>query len=225
MISRNVLTLAVALVTGAISSAAAQTPTVRNVGTDSVVVAAGEIFKAGSFHRFFLGDNHRDAWTTPIKVPILNLRTFHGGLRPTKTGGGAQTRSLRFTAADGYEFVFRSVRKVFSVLPEQYKGTVVWYVVRDEGSASHPLGAIAAAPMQAAAGVLHPTPVVAMMPDDPVLGEFSQAPAMVEPAARNGAHLVVQLRPADPASAVAETHEIDRLRGRGHRGGRAHISQ
>jgi len=170
--ARAALGLAALIATTAISTAGAQTPTVRNVGTDSVVVVPGEIFKAGSLHRFLLGDNHRDAWTTPIKVPILNLRTFHGGLRPTKTGGGAQTRSLRFTAADGYEFVFRSVRKVFSVLPEQYKGTVVWYVVRDEGSASHPLGAIAAAPMQAAAGVLHPTPVVAMMPDDPVLGEF-----------------------------------------------------
>ena len=170
--ARVALGLVALIAPTAISTAGAQNPTVRNVGTDSVVVVAGEVFKAGSFHRFFLGDNHRDAWTTPIKVPVLNLRTFHGGLRPTKKGGGAQTKSLRFVAPDGSEFVFRSVRKVFSVLPEQYKGTVVWYIVRDEGSASHPLGAIAAAPMQAAAGVLHPTPVVAMMPDDSVLGEF-----------------------------------------------------
>ena len=168
------LVLAALIATTAISTAGAQNPTVRNVGTDSVVVVPGEIFKAGNLHRFFLGDNHRDAWTTPIRVPVLNLRTFHGGLRPTKKGGGAQTRSLRFTAADGSDFVFRSVRKVFSVLPEQYKGTVIWYIVRDQGSASHPLGAIAVAPMQAAVGVLHPTPVVAMMPDDPVLGEFQK---------------------------------------------------
>jgi hypothetical protein len=145
---------------------------VRNVGTDSVVAVPGEIFEAGSFHRFFLGDNYRAEWTTPIKVPVLNLRTFHGGLKPTEKGGGAQTVSLRFAAADGSEFVFRSVRKASTVLPAQYKGTIVWYVVRDEGSASHPLGAIAAAPMQAVAGVIHPTPVVAMMPDDPILGEF-----------------------------------------------------
>ncbi len=170
VISRNVLTLAVVLVTAGISSAAAQNP--PSVGTDSVVVVPGEIFRAGSFHRFLLGDNHRDDWTTPIKVPVLNLRTFHGGLKPLEKGGGQQTISLRFAAPDGTEFVFRSVRKAFRVLPEQYRGTIIWYIVRDQGSASHPLGAIAAAPIQAVAGVLHPTPVVAMMPDDPVLGEF-----------------------------------------------------
>ncbi|HVS61164.1 MAG TPA: hypothetical protein VHE82_10780 [Gemmatimonadaceae bacterium] len=167
-----VVSLAAVLAASAISTAAAQNPAVRIVGTDSVVVVPGEIFKAGRFHRSLLGDNYRDAWTTPIKVPILNLRTFHRGLKPFKAGGGAQTISLRFEAPDGSEYVFRSVRKRFSILPEQYKGTVIWYIVRDQGSASHPLGAIGAAPIQAAAGVLHPTPTVAMMPDDPLLGEF-----------------------------------------------------
>jgi len=166
--------VAAALAVSAVSSAGAQNPTARNVGRDSVIVVPGEIYKAGSFHRFFLGDNYRDIWTTPIKVPVLDLRKFHGGLKPTKKGGGAQTVSLRFEAADGSEWAFRSVRKGFSILPEQYRGTIIWYIVRDEGSASHPLGAIAAAPIQTVAGVLHPTPTVAMMPDDPVLGEFKE---------------------------------------------------
>jgi hypothetical protein len=174
MTSRSVLALAAAVAVSAVSSAGAQNPTARNVGRDSVVVVPGEIYKASSFHRFFLGDNYRDVWTTPIKVPVLDLRRFHGGLKPTKKGGGAQTVSLRFEAADGSEWAFRSVRKGFSILPELYRGTIIWYIVRDEGSASHPLGAIAAAPIQAVAGVLHPTPTVAMMPDDPVLGEFKE---------------------------------------------------
>ena len=157
-----------------ISSRAAAQSSTRIVGNDSVVVVPGEIYKAGHFHQSLLGKNYRDEWTTPIKVPVLNLRTFHGGLRPGKKGGGAQTVSLRFTAADGSEWVFRSVKKAFSVLPEQYKGTIIWYIAKDEGSASHPLGAIAADPVQTAAGVLHPHPVVAVMPDDPILGEFRQ---------------------------------------------------
>jgi hypothetical protein len=162
--------LATVLVASTVSKAAAQNP--RIVGTDSVVVVPGEIFKAGHFHRVLLGDNYRDEWTTPIKVPVLNLRTFHGGLKPTKKGGGAQTVSLRFEAADGSEYAFRSVRKNFSVLPKVYNGTIIWYIVRDEGSASHPLGAIPADPMQTAVGVLHPHPALAVMPDDPILGEF-----------------------------------------------------
>jgi hypothetical protein len=152
--------------------ALARGQTVPGLGPESVTVVAGDLYRAGGLHRALLGDNYRDEWTTPIKVPVLNLRTFHGGLKPTKTGGGAQTLSLRFETPDGSEYVFRSVRKVFTILGPEYKGTVIWYIARDEGSASHPLGAIAAAPLLQAANVLHPTPVVAMMPDDPALGEF-----------------------------------------------------
>jgi len=165
------LTLLIALVASIVSAAAAQNPIARNLGTDSVVVVPGEIYKAGHLHRTLLGDNYRDLWTTPIKVPVLDLKTFRGGLKPTERGGGAQTRSLRFEASDGSHWAFRSVRKGFSILPEQYRGTIIWYIVRDEGSASHPLGAIAAAPIQTALGVIHPTPTVAVMPDDPILGE------------------------------------------------------
>ena len=163
--------LATVLSIGTISRAAAQNPT-RIPGSDSVVVVPGEIYKAGHFHRVLLGNNYRDEWTTPIKVPVFNPRTFRGGLKPTKKGGGAQTISLRFEAPDGLEYVFRSVKKRFSVLPEVYKGTIIWYIVRDEGSASHPLGAIAADPIQTAAGILHPHPTAAVMADDPSLGEF-----------------------------------------------------
>lgn len=163
--------LATVLVIGTTSRAAAQNPT-RIAGSDSVVVVPGETYKAGHFHRALLGNNYRDEWTTPIKVPVFNPRTFHGGLKPTKKGGGAQTISLRFGAPDGSEWVFRSVKKRFSVLPEQYKGTIIWYIVRDEGSASHPLGAIAADPLQSSLGILHPHPTVAVMADDPSLGEF-----------------------------------------------------
>jgi hypothetical protein len=165
--------LATVLWASTISRAAAQNST-RIVGTDTVVVVPGEIYRAGHFHRVLLGNNYRDEWTAPIKVPVLNLRTFHGGLKPDKKGGGAQTISLRFDAADGSKWAFRSVKKRFSVLPQQYKGTIIWYIARDQGSASHPLGAIAAEPLQTAVGILHPHPTVAVMPDDPILGEFRQ---------------------------------------------------
>lgn len=167
--SLNVLALAAALVTAAISSAGAQNS--QGSAGDTVVVA-GEIYKAGSFHRALLGNNYRDEWTTPIKVPVLDLRTFHGGLTPTKEGGGKQAKSLRFVAPDSSEYVFRQVRKTDLILTDQYKHTIIWYIVKDEGSASHPTGALAAPPILATAGVLHVTPKLYYMPDDPLLGEF-----------------------------------------------------
>ncbi|HEY1951470.1 MAG TPA: hypothetical protein VGG76_01585 [Gemmatimonadaceae bacterium] len=208
----------------------------RNLGRDSAVVIPGEIYRAGGLHRELLGNNHRDAWTTPVKVPILDLASFHGGLKPTKTGGGAQTQSLRFTAGDGSEWVFRSVKKAFRILPKQYNHTVVWYIVRDQGSASHPYGALAVAPMESVLDVLHPSPTVALMPDDPRLGEFRQefagmlgeleerpetpknGPAFAGASAIIGADSLLKLIDEDPSNivdsrALLTARELDMLIG------------
>src|SRR5688572_1067066 len=67
------------------STMSAQMPAV--IGTDSVSIAAGPGYAAGGLRRALLGDNYRDEWTTPIKVPVLNLGTFAGGLTPTRLGG------------------------------------------------------------------------------------------------------------------------------------------
>jgi hypothetical protein len=170
--ARTSIVLTAALAVSAISSAEAQKQLVRTVGEDSVIVIAGPNFKAGSLHRYFLGDEYRDVWTTPIKVPVLDLRTFHGGLRPVKEGGGMQAKSLRFVAPDSSEYVFRQVRKTRTFLGPEYDGTIIHYIVHDQGAASHPTAAIAAAPMLRAADVLHPSPKLFFMPDDPLLGEF-----------------------------------------------------
>ena len=152
--------------------AQSQTKVVQRIGSDTVVVIPGESFRAGSFHKALLGENWREEWTTPIKVPVLNLRTTHGGLKPTKTGGGFQAPNLRFDAADGSEWVFRMVKKVRTILGPEYDHTLIEYIVRDEGSASHPTALLAAAPILSTAGVLHPSPKLYYMPDDPALGEF-----------------------------------------------------
>src|SRR5438105_3149105 len=156
------------------AGAAAQTAVVRRIGSDTIVVIAGEIYKAGSLHRALLGKNYREEWTTPITVPVLNLRTAHAGLTATKEGGGKQAPSLRFMAPDSSEWVYRLVRKIHLVLGDEFKHTVIWYIVRDEGSASHPTSAIGAAPLYATPALLHATPKLYYMPDDPALGEFRQ---------------------------------------------------
>ena len=49
----------------------------------------------------------------------------------------------------------------------------------------------------------------------PMPAEVVGAVATEQAAAGDGAHLVVQLRPADPAAVVAEPDELDRVRVRG----------
>lgn len=141
-------------------------------GTPTATVAAGERYKAGWFKRFFLGDNYRDLWSTPITVPVLDLRTTAGGLTPTEIGGSKQTKSLQFKNASGSRFVFRLVDKDGLSTPEGYDKTIVEWTLRDQVSTHHPAGATTADVLLRAAGVLHPSPILAVMPDDSLLGKF-----------------------------------------------------
>jgi hypothetical protein len=151
------------------TSAAAQTRPAAN----TVVTAAGERYRAGPLHRWILGRHYRDLWTTPVEVEVLDLDAFAGGLEPLRTGGGMQTRSLRFLGADGREYAFRSVDKDPSpVLDSLLWDTFVDDLVQDGISAAHPYGALVAPPLLDAAGVLHVEPQLRVMPDDPSLGEF-----------------------------------------------------
>jgi len=139
---------------------------------DSVTVVAGQHYKAGDLYRWFFGNTYRDLWTTPMRVPVFDWHTYAGGLHPTKEGGGNQTKSLRFEAKDGSEYVFRVSDKTVNSAPAQVKGTPVAAIIQDEVSAQHPAGAEIAAPIVEASGVLHPTPVLMVMPDDSALGKF-----------------------------------------------------
>lgn len=141
-------------------------------GANRVEIIAGAEYKADGFHRFLLGSDYRNLWTSPLRVPVLNLQTFAGGLRPLKAGGGNQTKSLRFITPRGVKYVFRSVAKSGVSVPPGFKGTVVEAIARDQGSAAYPAAALVSAPILEAAGVLHVTPTLVVMPDAPELGEF-----------------------------------------------------
>ncbi len=126
---------------------------------DSVTVVAGKHYAKSGLYRFFFGAHYRDLWTTPIRVPVLDLATFAGGLTPKRAGGGQQTKSLRLEGADGKEYQFRSVDKDPSaVLPAGLRETFADRVIQDQISAGHPAGPLLVPPILEAAGVLHSTP-------------------------------------------------------------------
>ena len=135
-------------------------------------MVAGKHYKAGKVYRWFFGDNYRDLWTTPIRVPVFDWHSYAGGLHPLKEGGGNQTKSLRFETAEGDEYVFRLSDKSVASAPGAVKGTPIASILQDEVSAQHPAGAEVAARIVKATGILHPTPVLMLMPDDTALGKF-----------------------------------------------------
>lgn len=165
---RTAIILAFAL-TAATETRAQTTP---GIGPDSITTIAARGFAAGGLHRALLGDNYRDLWALPIRVPVLHIGTLAGGLTPYKLGGGNQTKSLRMLAADSAEYVFRPIYKSGIRLPDEFKRTLVWWVFKDAWSASHPGANVAAARLMDDTRILNPHSRLVFMPDDPRLGEF-----------------------------------------------------
>jgi hypothetical protein len=138
-------------------------------------VAAGTSYEAGALHRFFFGDLWRDFWITPVRIPLLDLDSYGGGLTPMRRGGGMQTRSLRLLGADGVTYKFRSIDKDPSkTLEKKLRNTFVDDILQDLISTANPYGALVASPILAATGTLHAAPELRIMPDDARLGAFRE---------------------------------------------------
>ncbi len=138
-----------------------------------VTQAAGPRYRASGLHRFLFGPEYRSLWSTPMSVPVLDLRTFAGGLKAVSKGGGQQTKSLLLAGRDGREFFFRSIDKDPSaLLPAELRGTVAGNVARDQTSSALPTAPLIVGPLLDAAGILHGQSRLYILPDDSLLGEF-----------------------------------------------------
>ena len=173
------------------------TPTGQEAGgstvpeKDSVRIAAGAHYAAGALHRLFFGPHYRTSWAAPVMVPVLRLDTTFGGLEVLERGGGRQTISLKMQTEDGRQYVFRSVDKdPVSALSYTLRRTIAAAITRDQTSSQQPYGALAVAPMLEKLNLLHASPRLYVMPDDPKLGQFRSTFAnmlgMVEERPTNG---------------------------------------
>jgi len=155
--------------------AGAAAPQPSRAQADSVTVVAGARYAAGGLHRFLLGSTYRDLWTTPIRVEVLDLGRFAGGLTLRGTGGGLQTRSLHFRGADGRAYNFRPVDKDFTLsFPDYARETLVDRVRQDQTSGQHPAAPLVATPLLDAVGILNPGPRLVALPDDARLGRLRE---------------------------------------------------
>jgi len=167
-----------------------------------VRLAAGERYRAGWFHRLLLGSHYRDLWATPLSVEVLDLARFAGGLTPDTCGGRRQTKSVRLRGADGHEYSFRSVDKDPTLaLPPDLRRSFARELVQDQISSAHPGAPLVVAPLLDATGVLHATPTLYVLPDDPRLAALACVPA--------GTLGMIEVRPAaasdeDPGFAGAD---------------------
>lgn len=152
-------------------------PTASNQwqGMDSVRLKATNSYMAGAYRQAILGKNYRKVWDAPIKVPIIWLDTFGGGLRPLKSGGGGQTRSLKLVDTEGHYFTVRSVCKdACARIPDIGTQLRIENLVLDGISAGHPYATLPVAKLSEAAGLLHSHPKLVFLPEQPALDTFNE---------------------------------------------------
>lgn len=142
---------------------------------DSVLVAISTLYKANQLKELIQGENYREAWSTPIKVPIVFLDTLKGGMEVLEEGGGKQTHSLKIKASDGTVYSLRSVNKdPQKLIPEVATRLGLENIIIDGISGQHPLGAILAAELASKAGIMHTHPKIVFVPRQKKLGKFNE---------------------------------------------------
>ncbi len=140
---------------------------------DSITVIANKDLEGRTIKNLFLGKNYRQEWTTEITVPVLDLGTEMGGLKPKSQGGGKQTKSLRLEEKDGKEWVLRSIQKFpDAAIPADLRQTIARDIVEQGISASYPYAALSYSTFANAIGLPVLRKKLIWVPNDPRLDRF-----------------------------------------------------
>ncbi len=143
--------------------------------TEYKTVIPAKHYDAGAIHEFFFGSHWRDIWTTPVKVGVIDINKYGGGLTPTEKGGGLQTKGLKFKGGDGKEYKFRSLDKdPKKTLPLELQESIAKDIVQDQISTSNPYAGFVVNAILDSAEVFHSEYTLVLLPNDPKLGEFQK---------------------------------------------------
>ncbi len=147
----------------------------HNFVDSTVKTQASTKYQASKIHQKLFGANYRDVWSKEVEIPVFDIGTEHGGLTIVQRGGGQQTKSLRLEAANGKQYVLRSIEKYAEgAIPDYLQNTFAEDLVQDQISASHPYGALVVPFLAEAANIYHTNPKVVFIPDDPRFGNHQQ---------------------------------------------------
>ena len=145
----------------------------QNGPAETVSMPFSTKYKASGSKEFFWGKHYRKEWGTIVSFPVLDMKTYKGGLTPDKMGGGHQSKSLRVIAGDGKEYVLRTVEKDLTPLvPENLRGTSLHKQANDQLSMVHPYGAMIIAKLSEKISIFHMNPEIFFVPNTEALKEF-----------------------------------------------------
>lgn len=139
---------------------------------DSITISANPVYdRASSLKRWLNGENYREEWATPVRLPVFKPRKL--GLTPKSIGGGKQTRTLTLADKNGKEYVLRTVDKdLEKLLPPNFRLTAAHSYLQDFVSTSHPYSPLIVPPLAKAAQVVVASPKFYFVPNDDALGIY-----------------------------------------------------
>ncbi|WP_168797400.1 metallophosphoesterase [Neolewinella litorea] len=137
-------------------------------------IYAGEATDNSLAYKTTLGRHYRPLYYLPVAVPVLNIDTIFGGLKPYRRGGGMTTMSLHTEGNDGHLYQLRSVRKnPAQLLPSLLENSFAADLAKDQFTAIHPYAPLALPPLQDKLGLLGADPLLYYIPKQPGLGNFN----------------------------------------------------
>ncbi len=141
---------------------------------DSVVVAASTLYVANGIKKIIQGEQYREAWSTPVKAPILFLDTLMGTVQIVEEGGGHQTHSLKLLTEEGTLMTLRSVSKDPSPLIPKFAEVLgIENIIVDGISAQHPYAALVVAELASKANIFSTKPKLVFLPKQQKLKNYN----------------------------------------------------
>ena len=170
---------------------------------DTVNISASDKYPlVKGLKKYFVGQNYRAEWSTPVNMKVFDLKTVRGGLKIIGIGGGKQTKSLKLQDKKGKLWVLRSVDKnATKALPANLRGTLAQDLLQEYNSAAHPYAAFTIPVMAKALNIATPNPELFFVPDDPELGFYQQL----------FANTVCMLEESDPSRDGSDTKSTGKV--------------
>jgi len=142
---------------------------------DSLLIQPSTLYQGNFIKKFMQGENYREAWALPVKVPVVMLDTLMGGMTIIKKGGGKQTHSLKLKNKDGVLYTLRSVTKdPQALIPEIARTLNLENIIVDGISGQHPYSALLASELANKAHLVNTYPKMVFIPKQATLGKYNK---------------------------------------------------
>lgn len=139
----------------------------------NVEIAANQKADNGHLKHLFSGENYRNEWAQKLTVPMLDLNSEEGGLKPLRQSGGKQVKTLRLADKTGKEWALRSIEKFpDAVIPTDLRTPLTQNIAGNVVSGAYPYASLSIPILEKAAGIPTLRRKLVYIPDDPRLDRF-----------------------------------------------------